>query len=79
VDATDLYHVDRERSRRFGDEMSVDEHQRRMVPDAGRVVALRFTVHHPNVGQPWHDLDVREQRHVGQSLGEAVHDRAFVQ
>jgi len=79
MDATDLYHVDRERSRRFGDEMRIDEHQRRVMPNVGRVVGPRFSVHHSDVGQPRHDLDVREQRNVGQPLHEAVHDRTVVQ
>lgn len=77
MDAADLYHVDRKRSWRFGDEMRVDEHQRRSVPD--HVVPSRFAVHHPDVGQPRHDLDVRKHRHVGQPLRETVHGRAAVQ
>lgn len=60
MDTTDLDHIDRKRTRRFRDEMRVYENHGRFVPNAGHVVVLGLAVHHPSVGQPRHDLDVRE-------------------
>lgn len=77
MDATDLDHIDWERPRRFSDGMCVDENHRRFVPDIGYVVPFGIAVNHSGVGQPRHELDVHEQRQVGQSLLERLRDAAI--
>lgn len=79
MDATNLYHVDRERPWRLGDEMGVDEHQRWLVSNFGSVVNFRVGIHHPDIGQPRDDFDVGGQGRVVEPLRQAVERRALVQ